>query len=109
MKKLFAVLAGAALLLGACTLQQQASTTAQIAKICQAAAPVVSAATATAPDPTSAAGVLLTFAQASCTADGQVAASLAPNLTDSTPAWLTDVMNGLALAAKVAPLVLAAV
>lgn len=109
MKKIFSVLAGSALLLGACTLPQQANTTAQISTICKAAAPVVSAATATAPDPTSAAGVLLTFAQSACTADGLIASTLAPNLTDGTPGWLTDVVNGLALAAKVAPMVLAAI
>lgn len=109
MKKLFAVLAGAALLLGACTLQQQANATTQMAALCKAAAPVVADATTTAPDPTSAAGELLIYAKASCTADGQVADALAPNVTDATPGWFTNLMNDLALAAQVAPMVLAAV
>jgi hypothetical protein len=62
-----------------------------------------SAATA---DPTSAAGILLKNAQASCTTDGQVAATLAPKVDTSTPTWLTNLLQGLATAAQLAPYIL---
>lgn len=109
MKRIILGLFGAVVLLGACTLQQQANATAQLAALCKAAAPVVSAATTTAPDPTSAAAELLLYAKGTCTADGQIAAALASNVTDATPAWFQNVMSGLALAANVAPMVLAVI
>lgn len=53
--------------------------------------------------PNTAAGSLLATATAACTASGQVASTLVPNLNASTPAWLTSVLQGLAAAAQVAP------
>jgi hypothetical protein len=62
--------------------------------------------TAATADPTSAGGVLLANAQASCTATGQVAATLAPKIEPSTPTWLTETLQGLAAAAQLAPYIL---
>lgn len=87
------------------TAQDKVATVAQqVGQICAAAPAVLNAVGA--PDPTSSSGVLLAYATAACNADGTVASTLAPNLTSSTPAWLQDVLNGLAVAAKVAPIVL---
>lgn len=102
----FALIAGFGIAaLSMCSTTQVANTATQLQAICQAAVPVVQNATAaTALNPTVAS--LNTYLVASCNADGTVAAALAPNVTNATPAWLEDIINGITIAAKIAPIVL---
>lgn len=112
MKRLWFGAGLALVLLAGCTtaeLQRAGADTADavrdVAAVCQQAPALIAAADAQAPAPTSAAGILLADAKASCTADGAVAATLAPKVDGGTPDWLKGVLNGLAVASQLAGVV----
>jgi hypothetical protein len=76
-----------------------------VATQCAKYAPLINAVAATAPDPTSALGVVLADAQSTCTADGTVASTIAPNLNADTGTWATNLLADLKMAAEIAGVV----
>jgi hypothetical protein len=90
----------AIVLIAACTTQQVATSQATLATLCQAYA---KAAPSIVPPPAgSADAITLSYAAASCNADGTVSASLP---SDTPPQWLADVLS---VAKVVVPIVLPA-
>lgn len=104
MRKFFSLLSIVALIaITGCTSQQTASVTSTIASICKAAQPVVLAAsTVGTTNFNDAAASLAKYVTASCNVDGTVAASLVPNVTGSTPVWLTNVLTDFTTVANIA-------
>lgn len=111
MKSLFAYIGClfAVAVMAACSMQQLSNNTATIAQLCSAAIPIVNANVPSAQDLTSADGIVMAYAKASCNADGTVSAALAVNTTPQTPSWLQDTLNAAAIVARVAPIVLGVV
>lgn len=86
-------------LLSGCTQVTQALDTVQTA--CQKAGPTIQAVQALNPSPTSTVGVLSADLSGACTAEGNVAATLASNQDENSPSWINQVNAALATAAGI--------
>lgn len=100
-----ALIAFLPLALIACATDQVGTAAGQVQQLCAAGAPIVAQAQQ-APDLSEEATIFKAYAEAACKASGAVAETLAPKIEPTTPAWLRSVLDGLQVAAQLAPVLL---
>lgn len=93
------------LALAGCTTDRVGNAAGQVQQLCVAGAPLVAQAQQ-APDLSEEATIFKAYAEAACKASGAVAETLAPKIEPTTPTWLRAVLDGLQVAAQLAPVLL---